>query len=149
MNIFYPVCHKHATFLSMIHRLVSAPYSSLSFEKERSIIQHIAKANYIKLQISTNLYTKNVFLVLSISLQLIHVLGRIGIGFVFRMLENNCLLQFLVFSRISDSGLLFLPHKHGSKTVYSSQRFASPLWEEWRTQSEVQRLPSDLYWSNG
>ena len=30
-------------------------------------------------------YTKNVFLVLSILLQLIHVLGRIGIGFVFRM----------------------------------------------------------------
>ena len=33
--------------------------------------------------------------------------------------------------------------------INSSQRSASPLWEEWRIQSEVQRLPSDLYWSNG
>ena len=57
---FHPACHKHAAFLSMIHRLVSVPLLSLFFEKERSIIQHIAKANDIKIDIDQLIHKKRV-----------------------------------------------------------------------------------------
>jgi len=64
---FHLACHKHAAFLSMIHRLVSVPVSSLSFEKERSIIQHIAKANDINLDTDQLIHKKRVSRVLDLT----------------------------------------------------------------------------------
>ena len=41
----------HAAFHSLIHQLVSTPFTPAAFEKEVDTVKHIAEANHVKLKI--------------------------------------------------------------------------------------------------
>lgn len=48
---YCPPSHKFAAFNCMIHRLISVPLSSHEFQKELSIIKHLANVNRVKINI--------------------------------------------------------------------------------------------------
>ena len=48
---YCPLTYKFAAFYSMIHRLLSVPLSSTSFQEEVNIIKHLAYVNHVNLDI--------------------------------------------------------------------------------------------------
>ena len=55
-----PLTYKFAAFYAMIHRLLSVPLSSTSFQEEVNIIKHIAYVNHVNLDIDNVIRKKRV-----------------------------------------------------------------------------------------
>lgn len=55
---YCPPSHKHAAFLSMIHRVVSIPLTPKAFKNEVDTIKTIAETNHVKLNIDKIIHDK-------------------------------------------------------------------------------------------
>ena len=55
---YCPPSHKHAAFLSMIHRAVSTPLAPEAFKKEVDTIKLIAENNHVKLDVDKIIHKK-------------------------------------------------------------------------------------------
>jgi len=142
---YHPVAHKHAAFLSMIHRLLSVPLSTTNFRNEVSTIKYLAKTNNINLDIDSLIRRKSAPPLFLTVPPLTRETPPLRNGPNYPSWAA-CPKKYLVFLVLAAFGL---PSTLPAEYFSALERPRSPPSQERNSRLAVLRLPYHLQWPDG